>query len=141
MGKRKLITSYRFQKYDLKIPHRLSFLTNKLYMEKTIFTYEERKKITRERNAILTTFNKKKCVLNEIHSKKVEGIFAYCMYREKLYNFLKKDNYRINGWINLYCIELEKNISCRYCDDNTLYIYASNLIGKHKNKIFLIRKL
>lgn len=65
------------------------------------------------------------------------NIFAFIVYENKLFNFIREDNYSSNGWINLYCIEIDKTISCRYCDDSTMYIHSNCLIGRFNEKLFL----
>lgn len=140
MVKLKYRESYSFQKYNSDIPIRLSFLTANLYRKKLTHTREEKNNIVQINNKMKKVYEIKKSVHNELMSKSKTNIFAFIIFKNKLFNFIRQDNYNSNGWINLYCIEINKIISCRYCDDRTMYVHSKCLIGKYNQKLFLNRK-
>ena len=78
--------------------------------------------------------------------KKSQKKTAYtCKINGKTFNFKKVDTGNNNGWINLMCIERNKIIRARTCNNNTVYLYKSkidtNFFIKNDNIIYLNRYL
>ena len=105
----------KYSKYIIKLPQPLKYLTNHLYMGKTLFTPEDRRVIACIRRDILINYKKK------IHYQKelLCMIKPYCQYEldGKLYSFIREDDYKNNGHISLYCSQIDKVISVRVYKD------------------------
>ena len=101
----------KYAKYIIKLPQPLKYLTNHLYMGSTLLTARDRRVIACIRRDILQSYKKK------IHYQKelLCLVKPYCRYvlDGKLYSFIREDDYKNNGFINLYCCQIDKVISVR----------------------------
>ena len=123
------------------VSNKLEFLVKYLYMDKTTHTKDERNKIVKHRANIIKTYRKRKSVLNQLVSMHRPSTFCHTVFLNDYYTFQRVDNHSMNGWIHLFCNELEKTVSCRYCDEKTMYICSKSLFGKYNQKVFLISNI
>ena len=122
------------------LPKHLKYLTAGFLTQKNTYTYRERVNYMLLINKYVKVYNYKCKVLEQLINFKKQTTYT-CKIKGKVFNFKKVDNGNNNGWINLMCIERNKVIRARMCNDNTVYLFKSkidtNFFVKNDNIIYL----